>query len=285
MSSRTADDIQVMVLGKPGVGKSTLANGLMGKNIARISAPGAVVCAGVTRAVESYEFAHNGVRAVIWDTPGLGDTTLSEDHVLRDISRVYNDIDLFLFCIRMPDKRLTPGDDNSKIIKLLEKKFKKDIWRRTLVVLVFANELVASLQTELLTKDKDITQLVASTFESNRRQWESIMRKELGQFLGVVPTGHVNRPKLLKTDEERWLNKFWEKCLRSLHTQEKQAALLKLNEDRLTDDPRVNAVSVEKKTLAEQYIFASRSIKEFISVLGKRFVSALSSLRSTFLGY
>ena len=277
-----ADNVQVMVLGKPGIGKSTLANGLMGRDEAPINPPGSVETKGVTRAVESYEFTHNGVRSVIWDTPGLLDSTLNQDTVLRDIMKIYHDIDLFLLCIRMPDGRLIKDDDNHKIIEILENKFGKDIWSKTLVVLVFANELVASLKIHLSKNGEVDMEEVKATFYSNEQQWTSLMKQKLGEsYLGVVPTGHINRPKILETDGERWLNKFWEKCLRSLPTPEKQAALLKLNEDRLTNNPDV---SIEKKSLAQQRIFASHSLKEFFSVLAERFSDQLVSLKQFLVG-
>ena len=243
MASRIADEIQFMIIGKPGIGKSTLANALVGEDIAKVGSPGSIHSQSVTRNVVAYMFSRNGVRALIWDTPGLMDSTLDQDTVLKDISTLYSSIDLFLLCIQ----RIIPGGENYKIIKCLESKFSKDIWKKTLVVLVRANCQVQALKTEqAMYKD---TLSVASKFSDKMKDREVFIKKLLGKsFLGLVPTGHVAVPKLLETDKDSWLSKLWEKCLRSLSIPEKQAALQKLNEDRLTDNP---SMLIKKESLAQ----------------------------------
>ena len=204
MASRKAGNFQLMIVG--GMGKSTLVNALMGKDVAKVESPGSINLESVTKNVASYEFTRNGVRAVIWDTPCLL-TCADQDSVLRDIRMVYNNIDLFLLCIRM--------DSNYyyKVIKCLESQFSKDIWKKSLVVLMFANVTVQYLKTQLAAEKKNAS-LVASKFNDCMKDWEVLMKKLLGEsFLGVVPAGHVAVPKILETDKDSWLNNLWEKCL------------------------------------------------------------------------
>ena len=181
---------------------------------------------GMTIKVESYEFTHNGMKAVIWDTPGLCDRMyLDQGSILRDISMVYSNIDLFLLCVNAENLRVMSRGSLCQMIQCLECKFSKDMWKKTLVVLMRADGYVASLRTQ---KVKDMQ----SQFDQFKKSWEVILKEKLGSlFLGVAAAGHNNRPKLLETDKDSWITTLWEKCISSL-PKPKRAALLKINEDR-----------------------------------------------------
>ena len=205
MASRMAGDFQLMIVGR--MGKSTLVNVLTEKNVAKVTPPGTIIIGSETKNVTPYKFTRNGVKAMIWDTPHLL-TCTDQDSVLRDIRMVYNSIDLFLLCIRM-ESRIIIGDSNYEMIKCLESQFSKDIWKKSLVVLVSADTIVQQLKAQ-----KEDASSVASKFNDYMKALEVLMKKILGEsFLGVVPAGHVAVPKILETDKHSWQNKLWEKCL------------------------------------------------------------------------
>ena len=200
-----------MVVGKPAIGKSSLAYAFMGTHMAKVSLPGAIeidiTFRGKTKNVESYEFTHNGVKAVIWDTPGLGDTYLDQRSILRDISMVYSSIVLFLLYINAENTRILSNDSTCQMIKCLECKFSKDIWKKTLAVLVHADWYVDSLTKE---KEKDIQ----SRFNQFKKSWEVILKERIGSsFLGVVPAGRITISKLLETDKDSWIPRFGRNAL------------------------------------------------------------------------
>ena len=262
-----AKSINIMILGKPGIGKSTLVNGLLGKGVAKISLSGLIETRGCTRVVQPYSFDNNGITGVVYDTPGLLDATLETD-VIQEVKKVCSKVDLFLLCIRMSDPRIIEGDENCQIIRLLEKSFGKKIWEKTLVTLVFANELISTLKLSEENKSSRITK----KFNDNKTEWQRIMKTKLKSFHGVIPTGHINEPKLLPGDQYHWLTTFWEKCLLSLPSDDKKAALIQLNKDRFTH----NVDLTYNGKLETTQITITSAIGSWFQGLGKSFSYTLS---------
>ena len=76
-----------MVVGLPGIGKSTLVNGILGKDLAKVSELGQVTTMGVTRGITAYTDKVDKVWLKLWDTPGLMDKSGDPDKVLADIKQ------------------------------------------------------------------------------------------------------------------------------------------------------------------------------------------------------
>ena len=98
-------DLTIMILGKPGIGKSTLINGLLGKKLAHVSPLGAVTLQGCTKMIQPYQMKEGNATITIWDTPGLLDPTCDTDKILAEVAEKCASINLFLFCIDMSDTR------------------------------------------------------------------------------------------------------------------------------------------------------------------------------------
>ena len=245
-----AGSITVMVVGKPGIGKSTLVNGLLGQNVAEVGRKRKIYTEGVTTAVKDYKLEHNRITARVYDTPGLLDPTLQEE-TMSKIEAAYSEVDLLLLCIRITNDRFIEGDENNTIIDLLEKSGEK-IWRKTLVVLVFANEMVSGLKV-------GVTDLCAKTdFLECLKSWEEVLRSRIPEIRGVVPTGHISQGKILKSDKYHWLSNFWGTCFMSLADDSKRAALLQLNRRRFTNNVNVSI----RGTLEERQITITDQLKE-----------------------
>ena len=75
-----ASTLSILLLGEPGIGKSTLVNGLVGKRVAKVSAKGKIEMHGVTKELECYNAVSGEVNIEVWDTRGLLDPEL----VLKD---------------------------------------------------------------------------------------------------------------------------------------------------------------------------------------------------------
>jgi len=79
----------------------------------------------------------------------LLDSTLDQSEIIDQIREGYSKFDLLLLCIRNSETRMIDGDENDSIIQLLEESLGEGVWRKTLVTLYFANELVSSLKVML----------------------------------------------------------------------------------------------------------------------------------------
>ena len=258
-----ADSISIMVVGKPGIGKSTLVNGLLGENVAYIGEVGKIYTQGVTRVVKKYTFERNGITGVVYDTPGLLDSTLDQEATMSQIREVYYEVDLILLCIRNTETRFIEHDENSTIITLLEKSLGVGVWRKTLVTLVLANELVSSLKVS----SQGSNLAIKKQFRDNLNEWDKIMEKMLPGYCGVIPTGHINQGKLLESDKYYWLSNFWQKCFLSLKEDSKKAALVQLNKKRFTHSVNVSITG----QLHEMQITVTEELVDVLQKFGRKF--------------
>ena len=265
-----AKSINIMIVGKPGIGKSTLVNGLLGQDVAIVGQMGQIYTEGVTRLVTTHKVDHNGITATVYDTPGLLDSSLDQSVIVRHIQEVFSNVDLLLLCIRTADSRFINDDENNRIIKLLEDSLGKGVWRKTLVTLVFANELIGNLKTTLGNNKLAITR----NFQETKKSWDDIFKRRLPGYCGVIPTGHINQGKLLEWDKYYWLTNFWEKCFLSLQDDSKKAALVQLNKSRLTKEVDVTI----KGKLEETKITITDELEDILRRLFTRFTETLAWL-------
>ncbi len=121
-------DLTIVILGSPGIGKSTLINDLLGKKLADVTAVGAIAVQSCTRTVQSYQMKKGNATITIWDTPGLLDPTCDTDKFLADVAEKCASISLFLFCI---DMSYLHRDNNlvQKMIKKVNSVLGGEVWK------------------------------------------------------------------------------------------------------------------------------------------------------------
>lgn len=141
-----ATSFSVLVCGKTGTGKSTLVNGIIGEPVAKVEKR--LIRHGDTRDVKGYRLEIGGVSVTVWDTPGLQDGSANNDQkrYISDMKGICRNVDLALYCIKMPEKRFPVGKSDNPDVKAmanLTKAFKPDFWRKTIVVLTYANTVEA----------------------------------------------------------------------------------------------------------------------------------------------
>uniref|UniRef100_A0A672IFS7 Uncharacterized LOC115408344 n=1 Tax=Salarias fasciatus TaxID=181472 RepID=A0A672IFS7_SALFA len=133
----TPESKRIVLLGKTGYGKSSLANIILGENLFTVhdsSVSGTATCRSETRDVSDRKIT-------LVDTPGLFDTERSEEdlrsEVLRCITECAPGIHAFLIVLKV--ERFT--EQEQAVISRICEYFSQDILNHAVVVFTFGNEL------------------------------------------------------------------------------------------------------------------------------------------------
>ena len=131
-------DIQIIVVGKTGAGKSALINSIIDleKEIAK-EGGGSNPC---SETVQKYYCSNvvPGVNVTVIDTPGLQDIHQQEQSYIQEMKSKCGDVTLVLYCMKMIDYRLT--NDDKVAMQKLHQAFGPKFWERVVFVLTFANK-------------------------------------------------------------------------------------------------------------------------------------------------
>ncbi|KAL5516331.1 hypothetical protein EMCRGX_G001625 [Ephydatia muelleri] len=140
-------ELCILVCGKTGVGKSTLVNSILGKDVVKTGGPGcrsqsqpgpfsslSAVTADITRASGDVE----GVTVTVYDSPGLQDGHGKDESYLEKIREVFDQAHLTLYCFEMTTTRWLPPDQQA--IELFTKRFGMEFWSKAILVLTKANQ-------------------------------------------------------------------------------------------------------------------------------------------------
>ena len=190
--------VGILVIGKVGVGKSTLINGLVGKNVSKTGSN----VSSTTKDVSTYkkqDVEKDGIIISIIDTPGFGDLDMEDEDTLQNAIHEGGQIDLVLFCLKINEQL-----DKQAIteIKTITHVLGEDVWKKAVLVLTFANEL------KFNTPDKE------KEFKDKLNEWERELKKrmkkiidpEIVEKIPFVPAGY-KEPQL--PDRPSWISEFW----------------------------------------------------------------------------
>ena len=134
-----AKDIQIIIIGKTGAGKSALINSIIDleREIAKESGGSDPCLEGVRKYYCSNVVP--GVNVTVIDTPGLQDIRQKEQSYMyiQEIRSKCEDVTLVLYCMKMTDHRLT--NDDKVAMQKLHEAFGPKFWERVVFVLTFAN--------------------------------------------------------------------------------------------------------------------------------------------------
>ena len=249
----SARRIEILITGRTGVGKSTLVNSLVGRPVAKAGNMRAV-----TKHVTSYEVTtEEGVEVVVWDSPGLQDSSGREEEYLAELKEKCSDVDVVIFCIKLAATRseLKEGQKELCAINKLTATFGPDMWKHAIFVMTFANTLEAMLKVKPDCEKK---------FNDKLHEWEGRIRgallaadvpKKIAEKVPVQPAGHPRKPHL--PGREYWLSKLWFVFLKSAKLQSKPS-ITKLNIHRLKRARDVDEKDFSKKEGYEQPIVVDR---------------------------
>ena len=234
---RNSKKIDILVTGKTGTGKSTLINGIVGREVAKQGD-----CLDPeTCEVAAHSLSEGEITVNVYDSPGLQDGTNKEAMYLADMKGKCSDVDLVVYCIRMSEDRVTADCPDVKAMRLLTQTFGEEFWKNAIFMLTFANDILDDAELE-----SDDPKEQQQYFNKQLEDWESLLRdrlqtnvglpKELVQDIIIVPAGHCNQPQLPDAGstegESHWLSRIWLKAL-SATKPRAQLALIKLNIHRI----------------------------------------------------
>ena len=129
-----ADEVCIMVAGKPGSGKSTALNNIFGMDLkTNISS------CSVTKEITTRRLTRNGVRLTVIDTPGLGAIDIDKKAVTDAMATTVCGMSYtLLYCLSVaPSSRLTEMDEI--IIRNLHATLGKEVWDKCLVLFTFSD--------------------------------------------------------------------------------------------------------------------------------------------------
>ena len=223
----------LVVVGEAGQGKSSLINGLLGKEVAKEG------CSlnPETEEVANYCYEENGITVSLWDTPGFGvESDEKEEITLQAMLNQCDPVDLMLYCVRM-DQMRWPKKSDIATIRKMTRVFGKRIWQYCQFVLTFANQ-VPSLCPSGRDPEQYFTEKVWEFEEKVRDTLKkhAELSDEYIEQICVVPVGDPHKSDAKSwnlPDREDWFLEFWMQCTLRIR-QTALPTLLQLNRHRLT---------------------------------------------------
>ena len=135
--NRPKPKLRILVIGKTGVGKSSLVNAILDKPGFFKDHYGPDV--GTTASIEGKEVCINGVDVYGYDTRGFFDDEVDKDVIIADIDNTGCDFDVVVVCMRF-NERLDKS--NKDVLNLLSKLNRvSDIWKKVVIALTHGEEI------------------------------------------------------------------------------------------------------------------------------------------------
>ena len=197
----------ILVIGRTGVGKSTLINNLLGKDVAIVGHK----LQSETPEVYPHEYSVEGVAIVVYDTPGLGDVKGEENErrhleVMKDLL-ARGKIHLVVYCFQMTETTM-----KSSLVGTLRKYHEIGVdWGRSIIALTFADALYVPKS------HRKRPNHMSLSFEERLAFWQSELRQVLVGTVGVAedvvrqlkicPTAPLPKDQL--PNGSRWYVPLW----------------------------------------------------------------------------
>jgi predicted GTPase len=184
-----------LLIGRTGVGKSSIINSLMGEQVAPTDE-----FEPKTVTVDEYTFEHNGHSFVLIDTPGLCDALPSSKHNHKYMRKIADklkskqrDVDCVMYVTRLDDTRVLA--DEQYAIKFLTKKLGKKFWKHAFIVFTFA--------------DKVSPQDFANRLKRRQELLQKEIKKYAGKVAETIPAVPVSNTDRQTPDGKEWLGELF----------------------------------------------------------------------------
>ena len=262
--------MEILITGRTGTGKSTLVNALVGKRMAPTGSDLQIN----TKYVTSYEATTNeGMKIVVWDSPGLEDNSEDEERYLREMKENCSNVDIIIYCLDVSAARAQLGGADKEqmkdlcAIKKLTEKFGRDLWGHSIFVLTRANALEA-----MLNVGSDLEKKFKERLEDWERRIHAALEEEdvptdIAKGVPVKPAGHPKKPHL--PGNKYWLSSLWFDFTQRAKS-ESQSMFTNMNQHRLKKEEDVTAEDFKKAGYA-QPIVVKPTFEGYIRSLLSRF--------------
>ena len=198
----THDPFTFLLVGRAGVGKSSLINSLMDKEVATGHYE------ATTMMVVSYPHEVAGIKFKIVDTPGLCDDLEEEGNDARYLELIRSEvpeIDCLLYITRLDDMRVLPSE--KRAIRLVSDGLGKDIWKHAVIVFTHANDVHYSSSVPPVEQ-----------YQSTYKERTSLIRKEIALWTDSstadkVPSVAIDNRMRTTPDGKEWLGILYKETL------------------------------------------------------------------------
>lgn len=220
---KSSKELNMVVLGRYYIGKSTLINSLFyrnGEKYVRRAVEGSQLKA-TTKDVSAYTIEVDGVSYNIYDTCGLQDGDKSDTDYFVKIKAACPKVHLFIYCMRL-DEPVRP--EEIKALTNLTTAFGNGIWEITVIALTFANQVTPP------DPEEDEREYFERKFAEKKAAIDDELKKLPirpiildGMKNRICPVGTAQRLTLPGIND--WRSAFWLMCLYACNEEAKGAVI------------------------------------------------------------
>jgi len=207
------------VVGRTGWGKSSTVNSLVDKVVSKVNPNKAE-----TADVIPFNFEINGVKATVFDTPGLCDGSGNDEVYINLIRSKVPAPDSMLYVSRLDETRI---ENDQRAIKIISDALGPLVWQYAVIVFTFANKVEASeYQTQLTVKKQMILQEIANHIGNDKMSLR-------------IPVVAIDNTSKTTPDGKQWLGNLFTAIVERV-SKEGTVALLAMLTERITNRAILN---------------------------------------------
>ena len=268
--------LKILITGKSGTSKSVVINGIIGKEV--IPERDGLIKEARKYRIPSYSSKVIAAAGIEFNVH-VHCTSFMQDNILQDsdpffdeLERIYHEVDLIIYCIKMTDTRFLPNNPDAKAMVAMTKKFGPSCWKKTMFALTFANIAAVSNFDPV---DSDTQESKNKAFEDGFVMWKDILKSTLIKvanvpeqeaIVTVCPTGHYKKRSL--PNREVWLSTLFETATIPLEP-EKKLILLAISAERIKEKEDRKAQAKDTPIYNQYIILSPEFIKACANQLHK----------------